>query len=49
MLRYSFGLEKEAQAIENAVDKAITDGARTADLGGTLNTTEMADAVIGRI
>lgn len=46
LLRYSFGLEFEAQAIENAVDKAITKGARTADLGGKLTTQEMADAVI---
>ncbi len=32
MLRYSFKLEKEAQAIEIAVKKAIASGARTADL-----------------
>jgi 3-isopropylmalate dehydrogenase len=49
MLRYSFGYESEAQAIENAVDKAITEGARTADLGGKLTTVEMADEVIRRV
>lgn len=49
MLRYSFGYEAEAQAIENAVDKAITEGARTADLGGKLTTVEMADEVIRRV
>ena len=32
MLRYSFGLEKEAQAIEKAVDKVLDDGYRTADI-----------------
>ena len=32
MLRYSFGLEKEAQAIEKAVDKVLDEGYRTADM-----------------
>ncbi len=32
MLRYSFGLEKEAQAIEKAVDKVLDEGYRTADI-----------------
>jgi 3-isopropylmalate dehydrogenase len=46
MLRYSFKLEEEAQAIEGAVDQTITDGARTADLGGTLTTHQMTDEII---
>ena len=46
MLRYSFNLEKEACAIEKAVDDAIKNGARTADLGGKLNTTQMTDKVL---
>jgi 3-isopropylmalate dehydrogenase len=46
MLRYSFNLEQEACAIEKAVDDAITNGARTADLGGKLNTRQMADEVL---
>ena len=41
MLRYSLDMENEAQMIEKAVDKAIHEGARTADLGGNLSTTEM--------
>ena len=49
MLRYSLHLDEEAHAIESAVDAAITEGARTADLGGTLSTTKMADEVIRRI
>lgn len=49
MLRYSLHLDSEARAIESAVDAAITEGARTADLGGTLSTTKMADEVIRRI
>jgi 3-isopropylmalate dehydrogenase len=46
MLRYSFSLEHEACAVEKAVDDAITNGARTADLGGKLNTRQMADEVL---
>ena len=37
MLRYSFGLNKEADAIEAAVDKVLNEGCRTADLMGTNN------------
>ena len=32
MLRYSFDLDKEADAIEAAVQKALTDGYRTGDI-----------------
>ena len=46
LLRYSFKLEEEAVCIERAVDTAITGGARTADLGGTLNTRQMTDEII---
>ena len=46
MLRYSLKLEGEAQAIERAVDVSITEGAWTADLGGTLTTRQMTDEVI---
>ncbi|HEY4687937.1 MAG TPA: 3-isopropylmalate dehydrogenase [Anaerolineae bacterium] len=49
LLRYSLKLEREATALETAVDKAITDGARTADLGGELTTREMANEVIERL
>jgi 3-isopropylmalate dehydrogenase len=49
MLRYSLKLEQEAVCIENVVDAAITSGARTADLGGTLTTRQMADEIIKRI
>ncbi len=34
MLRYSFALEKEACAIENAVNKVLDDGWRTFDIAG---------------
>ena len=46
MLRYSFKLEEEAGCIESAVESAITNGARTKDLGGTLTTRQMADEII---
>ena len=46
LLRYSLKLEEEAQAIEKAVDAVITAGCRTADLGGSLKTTQMADEII---
>jgi 3-isopropylmalate dehydrogenase len=53
LLRFSCGLEDEAQAIEAAVASAISDGLRTVDLAApgapALKTREMADAVIERI
>jgi 3-isopropylmalate dehydrogenase len=39
-------MEDEALIIERAVDQAITEGARTADLGGKLNTRQMTDEII---
>ena len=49
MLRYSCGLEREAMAIESAVDGTFTAGRRTADLGGKLTTRQMADEVLQRL
>ncbi|MBQ6033880.1 MAG: 3-isopropylmalate dehydrogenase [Ruminococcus sp.] len=54
MLRYSFGLAKEADTIEAAVDKALNDGFRTADLMGTdkgtpLTCTEMTEIILKNI
>ena len=49
MLRHSFKLEAEAASIEKAVDEVITDGCRTADIGGTLTTRQMADEIINRL
>jgi len=46
LLRHSLKLEAEAASIEKAVDETITAGARTADLGGTLTTRQMADEII---
>jgi 3-isopropylmalate dehydrogenase len=49
MLRHSFKLEAEAAAVESAVERVITQGARTADLGGRLSTRQMTDEVIARL
>ncbi len=48
-LRHSLGLEDEAKLVEKAAHDAISDGARTVDLGGSLSTRQMTDEVIGRI
>ncbi len=48
-LRHSLNLESEAASIEQAVEDAISSGARTADLGGILRTRQMADEIIKRI
>ncbi len=46
MLRHSLGQPAAADRIEAAVARAIVDGARTADLGGTMTTSQMGDAVL---
>jgi 3-isopropylmalate dehydrogenase len=47
LLRHSLGLETEAQAVEAAVDAAISGGLRTPDLGGSMKTQEMTEAILG--
>ncbi len=54
MLRYSFGLAKEADAIEAAVDSVLKAGLRTADIIGSsdktpLGCTAMTDAILAAI
>jgi 3-isopropylmalate dehydrogenase len=49
LLRYSLKLEAEARSIEAAVDQVITAGCRTADLGGSLSTRQMADEILRRV
>ena len=53
LLRYSFDLDKEADAIEAAVQSVLTDGYRTGDImseGCTrVGTTAMGDLIAGRI
>ena len=49
MLRHSLGQAAAADRIEAAVAQAIRDGARTADLGGTMSTAAMGDAVLAAL
>ncbi|MBP8975754.1 MAG: 3-isopropylmalate dehydrogenase [Bacteroidetes bacterium] len=49
LLRYSLKLETEAKAIESAVERAIADGCRTKDLGGSLSTEAMRDEILSRL
>jgi len=46
LLRYSLGMDAAAGRIEAAVTAALVGGARTADLGGSLSTEAMGDAVL---
>src|ERR1700730_16991624 len=45
MLEYSFGLKKEAAAVNAAVEAVLNSGQVTADLNGTATTSEVGDAV----
>ena len=49
LLRHSFALEAPAARIEAAVAKALADGIRGGDLGGTLGTRAIGDAVLERL
>ena len=54
MLRYAFDMADEADCIERAVDAALNDGLRTADIAGQsdiqpLTCTEMTDAILARL
>ena len=52
LLRHSLDLDQDAKAIEDAVQKVLDNGLRTADLGGgksALTTTQMAHAVMAAI
>ncbi len=53
LLRHSLELTAEADVLESAVTRALTDGARTADIAGrgarTLSTQEMGDVVLANL
>ncbi|MBR7181323.1 MAG: 3-isopropylmalate dehydrogenase, partial [Clostridia bacterium] len=52
MLRYSFGMAEEADAIVAAVDAVLEQGCRTADLAHgapSLSTEEMTDAILSQL
>jgi 3-isopropylmalate dehydrogenase len=49
MLRHGLGFENEAAALESAVDRALDDGLRTHDLGGTATTADATRAVLDHL
>ena len=49
MLRYSFGLEEQASAIEAAVARALAAGVRGGDLGGSAGTRAIGDAIVDNL
>jgi 3-isopropylmalate dehydrogenase len=49
MLRHGFGWEEQASAVESAVDRALAEGLRTRDLGGTASTRDATRAVLKHI
>ena len=52
MLRHTFGLAAEAEAVERAVGQALSDGLRTVDIAGggkSVSTAEMGAAICGII
>jgi 3-isopropylmalate dehydrogenase len=46
MLRHGFALESEAAAVESAVDRALSEGLRTPDLGGEATTAHATREVL---
>jgi 3-isopropylmalate dehydrogenase len=49
LLRHGLAREAEAAAIESAVDRALQDGLRTTDLGGSATTAQATDAVLAHL
>ncbi len=49
MLRHAFGLEREAAAIDAAIEQALASGVRTRDLGGTAGTRAAGQAVVNAL
>ena len=46
MLRHGFAMEAQAAAVESAVDRALSEGLRTPDLGGDAGTAQATQAVL---
>jgi 3-isopropylmalate dehydrogenase len=49
LLRHGLGLESEATAVESAVQRALDEGLRTADLGGEAGTAQATRAVLDNL
>jgi 3-isopropylmalate dehydrogenase len=48
-LRYSFGQSEAADRLEAAVERVLSDGVRTGDIGGEASTSAMGDAVVAAL
>jgi 3-isopropylmalate dehydrogenase len=47
MLNYTFNLEKESKAVEEAVERVLNEGkTRTPDIGGSSTTIELGEAIV---
>ncbi|KAJ5905039.1 3-isopropylmalate dehydrogenase B [Penicillium subrubescens] len=49
MFRYSLNMEDEARHLEDAVRNVLDKGLRTPDLGGTMGTKELGDAIVAEL
>jgi 3-isopropylmalate dehydrogenase len=49
MLRYGLGRQDDAATVESAVDRALEEGLRTADLGGDATTEQATRAVLANL
>jgi 3-isopropylmalate dehydrogenase len=49
MFEYSFGMKKEAEAVNRAIEIVLTSGRVTADLKGTATTAEVGEAICGAL
>ncbi len=49
MLRHGLGMESAAAGVESAIDRALEDGLRTADLGGEATTEDATRAVLANL
>ena len=49
MLRHGLDMETAAAGVESAIDRALEDGLRTADLGGEATTEDATRAVLANL
>ena len=49
MLRRGLGMETAAASVESAIDRALEEGLRTADLGGEATTEDATRAVLANL
>ena len=49
MLKHSFNMDTEHDAIVHAIETCLEQGQATSDIGGTLSTSEMGDAILSNL